>query len=147
MSTALFSVLLNLSVLTAGTPTYTDAYQAANAGDGRPLVVLVGADWCPACQQMKQTIVPQLQQRGTLNNVAFAMVNTDRDSALASQLMEGGSIPQLVMFVKTDKGWTRKQLTGGQSVAGVESFLAAGRAAPISNVTSTVKPAALATVH
>ena len=136
MSTFALAALLNFSLLTGGSATYADAYQQATTGDGRPLVVLVGADWCPACQQMKQTIVPQLQQRGSLDKVAFATVNTDRDSAIASQLMEGGTIPQLVMFVKTDKGWTRRQLTGSQSLEGVEGFLASGVRAPASHLTS-----------
>jgi hypothetical protein len=30
------------------------------------------------------------------------------------------------MFQKTDKGWTRKQLTGAQSTSSVEEFLDVG---------------------
>ena len=126
MSTLTLAMLMNLSFLTAPGQTYDEAYRLAMADQNRPLVVLVGADWCPACQSMKQAVLPQVQQDGGLNHVAFAMVNTDRDSKLANQLMSGGSIPQLVMFVKTDKGWTRQQLTGGQSVTTVERFIASG---------------------
>ena len=132
------ATLLNLSLLasTPGSTAYADAYQLAKADDSRPLVVLVAADWCPACQHMKQAVIPELQQRGDLSKVAYAVVNTDREGPLASQLMEGNSIPQLVMYVKTDKGWTRKQLTGGQSVADVEGFLASGTSKPLGTVTS-----------
>jgi thiol-disulfide isomerase/thioredoxin len=136
VSTFALAALLNFSLLTGAPATYADAYQQATTGEGRPLVVLVGADWCPACQMMKQSIMPQLQQRGSLDKVAFATVNTDRDSAIASQLMEGGTIPQLIMYVKTDQGWTRRQLTGGQSVEGVEGFLASGVKAPTGHLTS-----------
>ena len=101
-------------------------------------MVLVGADWCPACQAMKTSVLPQVQQQGGLNNVAFAMVNVDRDSTIAKGLMEGGSIPQLVMFVKTDKGWSRQQLTGNQSVSAVQGFVAQGVNAARTPITTTV---------
>jgi thioredoxin-like negative regulator of GroEL len=133
----LIAALLNVSLLaTSGSTTYSDAYKLATADEGRPLVVLVAADWCPACQQMKTTVVPQLQQRGSLSRVAFAVVNPDREGSLASQLMEGNSIPQLVMYVKSDKGWTRRQLTGSQSIGDVEGFLANGLARPLATLTS-----------
>ena len=85
---------------------------------------------------MKQSVMPQLQQRGSLSRVAFAVVNTDRDSQLAGQLMQGNTIPQLVMYTKTDKGWSRRQLTGGQSITDVEGFLASGMVKPIGTVTA-----------
>jgi thioredoxin-like negative regulator of GroEL len=133
----LIAALLNISLLASTSSTaYDDAYRLATTDEGRPLVVLVAADWCPACQQMKQAIMPQLQQRGSLAKVAFAVVNSDRESQLASQLMAGNTIPQLVMFVKTDKGWSRRQLTGSQSVNDVEGFLASGMAKPLGTVTS-----------
>jgi hypothetical protein len=68
--------------------------------------------------------------------VAFAVVNTDRDSTLAGQLMQGNTIPQLVMFVKTDQGWSRRQLTGGQSTGDVEGFIASGASKPLGTVTT-----------
>jgi thioredoxin-like negative regulator of GroEL len=91
---------------------------------GEPLVVLVGADWCPACQSMKQSVIPQAKRAGLLNRVAFAVVNTDREPALARQLMRGSSIPQLIMYQKSENGWRRRQLTGSQSLDSLESFLA-----------------------
>jgi thiol-disulfide isomerase/thioredoxin len=133
----LLAALLNVSLLTTASPTsYDEAYRLATADEGRPLVVLVAADWCPACQMMKQSVMPQLQQRGSLSRVAFAVVNADRDSQLAGQLMQGNTIPQLVMYTKTDKGWSRRQLTGSQSVTDVEGFLASGMVKPIGTVTA-----------
>ena len=65
------------------------------------------------------------------------MVNTDREGALASQLMAGSSIPQLVMYVKTGTGWSRRQLTGAQSITDVEGFVASGmNSRPLGTVTS-----------
>lgn len=119
------AVALQISVLSTGNFTYRDAYERAEK-TGQPLVVLVGADWCPGCQTMKQSVVPELVRQGVLNRVAFAMVNTDREQALAGQLMRGGSIPQLVMFRKTTNGWQRQQLTGAQSVGATVTFLTQG---------------------
>jgi thioredoxin-like negative regulator of GroEL len=131
-------LLLNISALTTGDQTYTQAYNIAISDSSRPLVVLVGADWCPACQAMKTSVLPQVQQLGGLNNVSFAMVNVDRESTIAQGLMEGNSIPQLVMFVKTDKGWSRRQLTGNQSVSAVQGFVAQGVSAVRTPIATTV---------
>jgi thioredoxin-like negative regulator of GroEL len=116
------SALLQISVLTTGANNYDQAYRITNE-TGRPLVVLVGADWCQGCQTMKQSVIPQLERRGSLASVAFATVNTDQQERLAHSLMRGGSIPQLIMYVKTDEGWQRKQMVGAKSVQEVESFL------------------------
>lgn len=97
---------------------------------GKPLVVLIGADWCPGCRQMKYTTIPELEKKGGLRNVAFAYVNTDRQSELAGKLMRGGSIPQLVLFRKTDAGWKRQQLTGAQSTSSIEDFIARATDSP-----------------
>jgi thioredoxin-like negative regulator of GroEL len=73
---------------------------------------------------MKYTTIPQLEKKGGLRNVTFAYVNTDQQHQLAGKLMRGSSIPQLVMYQKTDSGWTRKQLTGAQSQSSIEAFIA-----------------------
>jgi thiol-disulfide isomerase/thioredoxin len=125
VATLSLSILLHVSVLAAGGHKYADAYQQTTA-TGRPLVVLVGADWCPGCQTMKNSVIPQLQRQGSLNRVAFAYVNTDAERDLARKLMNGGSIPQLIMYRKTAKGWQRQQLTGAQSVGDTQVFLSQG---------------------
>jgi thioredoxin-like negative regulator of GroEL len=119
----ILNMVLQISAVTTGTLTYKDAYEQAEK-TGQPLVVLVGADWCPACQAMKQSVIPQLARQGVLTKVSFATVNTDREQSLAGRLMRGGSIPQLVMYRKTASGWQRQQLTGAQSVEAASSFMA-----------------------
>jgi thioredoxin-like negative regulator of GroEL len=116
------NVLLQAAAVTAGGHDYATAYQQA-VDKNQPLVILVGADWCPGCQTMKNSSIPELQRTGGLNTVAFAQVNTDRESALAGKLMRGGSIPQLVMFYKTEDGWKRDQLTGAYSAGDIKAFL------------------------
>jgi thioredoxin-like negative regulator of GroEL len=116
-------ILLQAAAFAGTSHDYTTAFQQSTES-GRPLVVLVGADWCPGCRQMKYTTIPQLEKQGGLREVSFAYVNTDEDRELAGRLMRGGSIPQLVMYHKTADGWKREQLTGAQSTSSIQSFLA-----------------------
>lgn len=111
--------------LNNGTLSYNEAYAQSQAGD-KPLVVLVGAEWCPACVTMKKSTIPQVAQNGIFKDVAFTVVDTDQHSEIAKQVMEGGSIPQLIMFHKTSEGWKRERLQGGQSASAILSFLRRG---------------------
>lgn len=104
---------------------YTSARQATVA-TGKPMVVMVGTDWCSPCQTMKKTVLPRVRQHGLLRKVIFAVVNPDRQSKLAQEITGGGPIPQLVMFRKSGKGWLRTKLIGGQSVEAVEKFINEG---------------------
>ena len=117
------STTTHSSAKSADAHTYADAYKQT-VETGKPLVVLVGASWCPACQSMKTSIMPTVAAQGGLDKVTFAYVNTDQQNELAGKLMEGGLIPQLVMFEKTDDGgWKQKRLVGAQSVSAVVSFV------------------------
>jgi thioredoxin-like negative regulator of GroEL len=107
--------------------TYADAHRAMMKS-GKPMVVMVTADWCPHCQVMKQDVIPQIRRRGLFKRVAFAIVDSDREQQLAQQLTGGGLIPQLVMYRQTPKGWVRYVLKGGQSVESVENFISQGLA-------------------
>ncbi|MGC4003341.1 MAG: thioredoxin family protein [Pirellulales bacterium] len=117
---------------------YPAAYRHA-AESGRPLLVLVGTEWCPGCVKMKHQVIPQAQVRGTMSKVEFAQM--DADDALAGQIMRGNSIPQLVMFTKTEAGWKRSQITGAKSVAEVESFINSNMPSPSTAVSSISEPA------
>lgn len=103
--------------------TYEAAYKTMQE-TGKPLVVLIGADWCPACQTMKTSVMPKLESSGKLKDVAFATVNTDHQDRIARGMMKGNLIPQLVIYTKTNDGWKLERLVGGQSVEVVEKFLA-----------------------
>jgi len=116
------NILLQAAALTASAQDYATAYQQTHE-TGRPLVVLIGADWCPGCRQMKYTAIPEVERQGGLGKVAFAMVNADNDGELAGKLMSGGTIPQLVVYHKTTTGWKRQQLTGARSATEVQSFI------------------------
>lgn len=128
MTTISLAIALQAAVLTTGAaPTYAEAH-AQQKETGKPLVVLIGADWCPACQTMKNSAMPTVQKRGALSKVSYAVINTDHQGKLARQMMSGGSIPQLVMYRQTAKGWKRESLTGAQDPATIEAFINRGAA-------------------
>jgi thioredoxin-like negative regulator of GroEL len=113
---------LPITARSAGTDTYADAYRLTSQ-TGRPMVVFVSAEWCPACQTMKRNVIPQIRERGLLGKVAFAIVNLDRERDLGHKLTRGGPIPQLLMYRKTPDGWRLSRLIGAQKVPAVERFI------------------------
>ncbi len=126
--------------------TYADAHQAS-VKSGKPMLVMVSTEWCPACQVMKRRILPQIRERGLLSRVAFASVNPDQEHDLSNQLIGNGPIPELVMYRKTPRGWMRRVLVGSQSVENVEHFINEGTvadddAAKASEPPAKAKPAA-----
>ncbi|MDZ4821144.1 MAG: thioredoxin family protein [Planctomycetota bacterium] len=125
MSTLAIALMQISLVAAAPTNSYATAYKATNE-TGRPLIVLVGADWCPGCRTMKQSVIPQLEKNGKLNQVAFATVNMDQEGELAHTLTRGGSIPQLIMYTKKGDSWKRELMVGAHSPAEVEAFIQKG---------------------
>ncbi len=125
------NILLQAAAVAAGGQDYATAYKETQES-GRPLVVLVGAEWCPGCRQMKHSAIPELEKQGGLANVEYAYVNTDEESRLASQLMSGSSIPQLILYHKTADGWKRQRLIGARGPSEIQSFIeeATGTAVP-----------------
>lgn len=125
MTTLALAALVQVSLLTMGTETYAEAYRTTEE-TGRPLVVMVGADWCAACQVMERTVLPQIRERGILGKVGFAIVNLDRERELSDQLTNRGPIPQLLLFRKAEDGWKLRRLIGSHSVEAVEQFINEG---------------------
>ncbi len=125
MSGLTLAVVIQAAFLATGSEDYSDAHRVVTK-TGIPMVVMVGADWCPACETMKQRVIPEVKKRGLLRRVAFATVNLDREQKLGRELTGGGPIPQLIMFRKTEKGWLRKRLIGNQSLESIEHFINEG---------------------
>lgn len=74
---------------------------------------------------MKQTVIPSLQRDGDIKPVSYVTVDADSDRNVASQLMRGNTIPQLIVFAKTPEGnWHREQITGETNKAQVKSLIA-----------------------
>ena len=125
MTSLTLATILQASIIAVGADDYAAA-QRETTDTGRPMVILVGADWCPACQTMKNEVVPQVKRRGLLGRVAYAVVNLDRQKDLGQQLVADGPIPQFIMYRKTRDGWKRRRLVGGQSTETVEAFIKEG---------------------
>jgi thiol:disulfide interchange protein len=122
-------LILEQAALAANPVSYQAALKDAQSQQ-RPLLVLVGATWCPGCQTMKQTVLPNLQREGGMRDVTFTTVDADSDRDVASQLMRGSAIPQLIVFAKSPDGkWHREQITGETSAANVKSLIARAIAA------------------
>lgn len=124
---SLFCAALIASANVAGTHSedYADAYRQAER-EGKPLMVLVSAQWCPACVSLKDKTLRQMQRSGELDDVCVAVVDCDAQPELAKQLRRGHSIPQLIVFAKRDGGsWKRTQLTGFQSSGPIRNLIRA----------------------
>jgi len=118
-------ILLQVSLTAGEKDNYAQAWKATTQ-TGKPMVVLVGATWCPACVEMKEKVIPKLRQRGVLKRVSFAAVDFDRQRELGRELTGGGPIPQLLMYRKTNLGWRLRRLIGRQEVKTVETFITEG---------------------
>ena len=94
---------------------YAEAYKQSVAED-KPLMVVVGAPWCPACNVLKDTTIRTMAKSGELDDVSITMINRDKDPELAQQLTEGvKTIPQIIVYTKSDSGrWKRRRLMGYQ---------------------------------
>ena len=125
MSSLTFAIVFQASMVATGADTYADAHRATTKS-GKPMVVMVGTDWCGPCQSMKKNIIPEVRRRGLLKKVIFAFVNPDRQRALGRKLIGSGPVPQLIMFRRTRDGWRRRKLVGSQSVDSVEKFINQG---------------------
>jgi thiol-disulfide isomerase/thioredoxin len=116
---------------------YSAAYNSAQES-GKPLLVLIGAEWCPGCRTMKSQVMPRMSSAGQLKDVEFAVVDTDREDALSDKLLRGNLIPQLVLITKTANGWQRQYLTGAQSDSAVSSMISQGLAKHVSPKRDTI---------
>jgi len=123
------SLLLIAAIQLSALPAPPDAFRQAcqrSAVTGRPLVVLIGADWCLGCRTMKTSILPKVAKAGGLDNVEFVYVDADRQPRLKGQLSRAKAIPQLIRFSKTPDGWRAQHIVGAQSAEEVAFFIRTG---------------------
>ena len=124
MVTLLLAVLLS-GVTTAPLKTdYAEAYKESVSED-KPLMVVVGAPWCPACNVLKQTTIEPMAETGELDDVSVALLDRDSNPELVKQLTKGEKmLPQIIMFTRTDKGkWQRNRLMGYQPKQPVRNLI------------------------
>jgi thiol:disulfide interchange protein len=102
---------------------YKTAFSRAQQGD-KPLLVLVTAEWCPPCQVMKKTTIPQLLQKKAFKDFHFSTVDLDKQEPLARKLIGTRGVPQLIMYEQKEGKWVRRYLRGAQTPQTVEAFVA-----------------------
>ena len=102
---------------------YTTAYARAQSGD-KPLLVLVTAEWCPPCQTMKATTIPELMSKNAFKDFHYATVDLGKEEKLARKLIGTRGVPQFILFEKNNEKWEKRYLRGIQSAQTVEAFMA-----------------------
>ncbi len=120
------SIVLQTAMLATGAQPYSEAYDAL-IKEGKPMLVVVGADWCPACQTMKQGTLAKMERQGKLEGVSYVALNSDHHPELASRIGRGAMIPQIILYEKTSEGFRRRQLTGAQSERTIQSLIEGAR--------------------
>jgi thioredoxin-like negative regulator of GroEL len=116
-------IALSQATLSVEPVSYHVAFRDA-VSNQRPLVVLVGATWCPGCQTVKTSVLPELARRGRLRSVSLAMVDIDAEPEMARHLMRGNGLPQIIVFSRKSSGdWNREQLTGIVSETQVQALI------------------------
>ncbi|MEM7782562.1 MAG: thioredoxin family protein [Planctomycetota bacterium] len=115
--------ILTIGNLSAQEPSdYRTAFNRAQSGD-KPLLVLVTAEWCPPCQIMKKTTIPELKSKDAFSRFHFATVDLGKEEPLARKLIGNRGVPQLIMYEKSEGKWLRRYLRGAQTVQTVEAFV------------------------
>lgn len=87
---------------------YTESYNRS-LKTGRPLLCLKGAHWCTACPRA-HAFVSLFHRLGE-----YCYVDNDHDQEIFNQL-GGGPIPQLVIYRKTVRGWTREAIVDADHI-------------------------------
>ena len=117
------SLLSVLAVAPSNAPmSYAEALKHSQE-TGKPLLVVVGSDACPACVTLKNQTIEPMTREGGLEDVSFVVVNRDAEPELAGRLMKGNRIPQVILYSQSESGWLRRQLTGFQSKAGIRTLI------------------------
>jgi thioredoxin-like negative regulator of GroEL len=114
-------VSLLFALVLAGVPSerqlhqnYADAYRQS-ISQQKPLMVVVGAPWCPACNVLKETTIRSMAQTGELDAVSLAVINRDDDPELANRLTKGEQmLPQIIVYTQAKGKWKRRKLLGYQ---------------------------------
>ena len=101
---------------------YEAAYSKAQE-ESKPLVVLVGADWCAACKKMKANTIEPMKKSGEFSEVVFTNVDKDAQPEVCQQIMQGETLPQIIVFAKGNGGWRKYSLTGMQSEGRVKELI------------------------
>ena len=122
MVQVLLTMVLAVTGVSSKPLTYEEALQQAQ-NDNKPMLILVGAKWCAACEVMKRDTIEPMKASGELKDVVVTYLDMDQRPELAQQLAKGETLPQVVMFCKEQNHWRRLSLTGMQSRSRMQELL------------------------
>jgi len=128
MELKMFSLLITVILTTAPADqqlqqSYAQAY-TESLEEKKPLLVVVGAPWCPACRILKESTLKPMAKTGELDDVSFVVINRDENPALAAKLTQGEkTIPQIILYTPAEDGWKRRKLRGFQSKQPIRSLI------------------------
>jgi thioredoxin-like negative regulator of GroEL len=128
MELKMFSLLITVILTTAPADqqlqqSYAQAY-TESLEEKKPLLVVVGAPWCPACRILKESTLKPMAKTGELDDVSFVVINRDENPALAAKLTQGEkTIPQIILYTPGEDGWKRRKLRGFQSKQPIRSLI------------------------
>lgn len=127
-----WTIALMFQAMITTTPdmTYAEAYQRS-VNTGKPLVILVGAEWCSACKNVKRTTISRLQREGAMKDVVYLSLDTDKHGPVASKLMRGNTVPQMIIFHQDETGWHKQHMVGLLNENVVRSAMATAKEASV----------------
>lgn len=124
MKKLLMILLLAVAAYNSASAEVHDTYKSALSAsrlDKKPMVVIIGASWCPPCRTMKDMIKknPSVSDGGHI-------VIIDYKSAEAKELYKGSSVPALIRFHWNGDRWVKTTKLGGQTYSQLKRFLLGG---------------------
>ncbi|MEA1950582.1 MAG: thioredoxin family protein [Planctomycetota bacterium] len=143
-------VILMAALQLAATPHQADQFEQAfrtSATTGRPLVLLLGAKWCPGCVAMKNNVLPKIAKAGGMADVEFAYIDIDRNRRLAAKLSKAKTIPQLIRYHRTPEGWKYNMLSGAHKVREVTAFIRTGSIRPLPSKSAATEKQPIRTIR
>lgn len=100
---------------------YKAAYNSAKES-GKPLIVLITADWCEWCHKLERESIAPLRANGELDDCEYIVLDLDHDKE-AKQIVGKQSIPVLMRYQFTNGKWQASKMAGYKPKDEVLSFL------------------------
>lgn len=91
---------------------------SAEKEDNRPIVVFCHAEWCGPCKRMQA----EMKKVRNMDLVVYGELDVDQEPERAARIMQGNSVPQLIVYVKVDGKMTKKAHIGFRNARQIEAI-------------------------